>query len=121
MSRSFTHKVEIDGYEWKVTLDSYNELGFVFLENFHNLDEGKWWDGSDDFRTRYTIPVARDNALPDGLSSVRVVRRIIKEIIAVLNRSKTDFFYFKPSTARKADFYINIFERYLHRLRGEWE
>jgi hypothetical protein len=121
MRHSFTHKVEIEGYEWKVSLDIYNELSFVFYEIFHDPDEGQWWDGSDDFTTTYRVPNVKDNALPDGLSSVRVMRRIIEEIIAVLNRSKTDFFYFKPTTDRKADFYVSIFERYLHRLRGEWE
>jgi hypothetical protein len=63
----------------------------------------------------------KDNALPVGLSPIRVLREIIKGVASVINQSKTEFFYFKPTTDRKADFYISIFKQNLHLLRGEWE
>lgn len=116
-----SRKIEIDGYEWKVSLDLFNELSFVFYEIIHDPDEGQWWDGSSDFTTTYKVPNMKDNSLPVGLSPIRVLREIIKGIASVINQSKTEFFYFKPTTDRKAEFYVNIFKQHLHLLRGEWE
>lgn len=113
--------IHIDGYDWVVQLNEYNELLFYFLEVVEETNEDDWWNGEYDFSPKtYTRRNVEDNVLPDGVSVVKVIRHILKSMIGIINRSQTDFFYFKPSTERKAKFYMNVFNRYIHLLEGEW-
>ena len=117
----FKSNIQIGNHEWVITLDEYKELSFYLNQLVRDEDAGKWWKGGDDSPSTYFIPTTKDDVLPTGLSSVSTVRKIILEIVKLINRYKITFFYFRPSTDRKATFYINIFTKYLTMLNGKWE
>jgi hypothetical protein len=114
-----TH-IHIDGHEWVISLGDKGQLSFYFRELIHDEFAGWFWRGGDDNPSYYYVPTIEDNVLPQGVSAVKVLRRLIIEMAKLINRSKVDFFYFKPSTDRKGDFYVNIFKSHLHLLNGNW-
>jgi hypothetical protein len=114
-----TH-VHINGHEWVISLGQRGQLSFFFRKLMYDEYAGGFWRGGDDNPSYYYEPTVEDNELPEGVSAIRVLRTLITEIANLINRYKVEFFYFKPSTDRKADFYVNIFQNYIHLLNGEW-
>jgi hypothetical protein len=114
-------KVQIDNFNWVVSLNMRGELSFYFEQLEIDEYAGLFWKGGDDSPREYYVASVEDNVLPKNISPVKVVRKLIKEVAALVNRSKINFFYFSPSTDRKAIFYINVFKTYLPLLKGEWQ
>jgi hypothetical protein len=113
-----SEKVYIDKYYWTILLTEDKELVFYYNEVFKEEDGGFCkFDGEP---TEYIVPTTADGILPPDVSAIRVLRKLLTEIVKYVNRSHTDFFYFTPSTTRKADFYFSIFEKYIPYLKGEW-
>ena len=114
--------VTIEDHEWVIGLNRDRELHFSFQEVVRDEWAGLFWSGGDDDSPdTCTLPTLEDNVLPAGLSAVSVWQRLIDEIVRMINRHDIDFFYFTPSTQRKAHFYENMFHRYLPRLKGRWK
>ena len=111
-------RVQIDHLNWVVSLKDFGELIFYFEKLEIDEYAGLFWKGGDDSPSHYYVRSVEDNILPGNISPIKVIRKLIKEIISLVNRSKVNFFYFSPSTARKSKFYINVFMTYLHLLNG---
>ncbi len=113
--------VQIDNLSWVVSLNMRGELSFYFEQLEIDEYAGPFWKGGDDSPREYCVASLEDNVLPRNISPVKVIRKLIKKVAALVNRSKVNFFFFSPSTDRKSKFYANVFKAYLPLLKGEWQ
>jgi hypothetical protein len=107
--------------EWEVVLTDKKELQISLIEIKESKVDPLWYDWEKDPIERFTIYHVEDQILPKGLCSAMVVRQLMKKVASLIQQQEIDFFYFSPSTTRKAKFYTVIVEQFLAELGKNWK
>ena len=117
-----TKSIHIDDHVWEITFTMNKEIQFSYVTTHVANTHPIWndWDGSDVGDTYSTYEFG-DMTIPQDVSPIKVISKILSGVKSLIKHSRTDFFYFNASTERKGRFYTNVIEKLIREIEGEWE
>lgn len=112
----------ISELEWEIRLTNDKSLDISQVTTVKEELGELWysWDSNPEDNT-YRVYNYEDDILPSTIHPFKVFKILIREITTLINSSGTHFFYFTPSTNRKASFYNNILPKFVSMLDGDWK
>lgn len=105
-------QINIDGEKWIVRLSEKNELTLSFLVPYKRsiyATDPLWhdWDWTNEPKLNYFENYYESTGV-SNLNIFRLKGKILQEIVALINMSKVNFFYYQANTVKKAQIYLRI-------------
>ena len=110
----------IDGEKWQVILSDDKELFFSYLVP---REKSEWKTNPLFFDWDYTPEEEEWSSSMDGVSNIHPIklkRVLFKLIVDVIKESKTNSFYFKPTSKQRGKIYANLVNKLLEELGPKW-
>ena len=115
-----SNKIQIDSYIWEIVLSKEKELQISMVEQIEEYLDPLWKKKKKEEVERYNIYHDQDNLLSKEAPAVTIVRALLTQSAELIKSTNTQFFYFTPSTSRKAMFYTVIVEQFQSELGKDW-
>jgi hypothetical protein len=104
--------VEIGNDKWQVALSDEKQLSFAYaipkeLSTWKNSPLWRSWDINDtsDLEEEWSYEF---EGLPTTFSPFQLKKRLLNALVDLIQRSKTDFFYFTPTTTKRGRIFSNL-------------